>query len=391
MKDMKSTFGKSRITTILLSLSTLCLFHSCDPLDPEKPPVVVDSLGTSISSVEFSNYKDASLVIVRTNESWTASASANWISLSANSGKGNTAFLIGATENQEFKREGKVTINAGKKTKEITIVQDGALRMVLSISGVNIALRKIQGGTFSLSGSDNNSYFGIAHQVTLTDFYIMETEVTNQLWKTVMKALPYDTIALFAGHNQHTKPLQPVSATNWNDVNTKFLPALNQLTGKTFKLPTEAQWEYAARGGKYSQSKKYSGSDKLDDVAWYYQNASGEKHDVGEKNPNELGLYDMSGNVSEWCSDWFDTNYGFQIQNNTIIVPPNQDNPTGAATGVKKVVRGGSYASEENWGYSDCNVRLRSSIKPNGYDMYEGNPIVYFMSKNTGFRLVLTQ
>jgi len=387
---MKSTFKKSHFVVIQLLLSIFYLFYSCDPITIEKPPVVVDSLGTSISSVEFSSYKDASLVIVRTNENWTATASVNWISLSANSGKGNTAFLIGATENPDFKREGKVTISTGKKSKEITIVQDGTLRMVLSISGVNIALRKIKGGTFSMSGSDNISYYGIAHQVTLSDFYIMETEVTNQLWEKMLNNLPYDTIALFAGHNQHTKPLQPVSATNWNDVNTKFLPALNQLTGKTFKLPTEAQWEYAARGGIYSQAKKYAGSDKLDDVAWYYSNSGAEKHDVGEKNPNELGLFDMCGNVSEWCNDWFDTNFGFPIQNNTIIVPPNQDNPSGATTGVKKLVRGGSFASEEVWGYSDCNVRLRKSIKPNGYDMYEGNPIVYFMSKNTGFRLVLT-
>ncbi len=387
---MKSVFRKTRIAPILLLLSVLYLFHSCDPINTDKPPVLVDSLGTSISSVEFASYKDACLVIVRTNESWTATASANWISLSANSGKGNTAFLIGSNENQEFKREGKVTINTGKKSKEIKIVQDGTSRMVLNILGINIALRKIEGGVFTMSGSDNISYYGVAHQVTLSDFYIMETEVTNQLWKTVMKTLPYDTIPEFTGHSQHLKPFQAVSATNWNDVNGKFLTAFNQITAKTFKLPTEAQWEYAACGGKYYQGKKYAGSDKLDDVAWYYSNSGGEKHDVGDKNPNELGLYDMSGNVSEWCSDWYDQNFGFPIQNNTLIVPANQNDPIGPSTGTKKVVRGGSYVSELMFS-TDCNVKDRRSIKPNGYDMYEGNPRVFFMCKNTGFRLVVTQ
>ena len=387
---MKNTFINSGIKISMLLFSILFSLHSCDFDDPDIPPVVVDSLGISVSSVEFSSFKDASLVIVRTKDDWTATTTSGWISLSAKSGKNNTAFLIGASENSDFKREGKVTISTGKKSKEITIIQGGASRMSLNVSGIIFSLKKIDGGAFYMSGMDNISNYGVSHQVTLTDFYIMETEVTNQLWKTVMKALPYDTIVEFTGHNQHTKPYQPVSATNWNDINTKFLPALNLLTGKTFKLPTEAHWEYAARGGKYYQGKKYAGSDKLDDVAWYYTNSGAEKHDVGEKKPNELGLYDMSGNVNEWCSDWYDQNFGFTIQNNTLVVPANQKDPIGPSTGTKKVVRGGSYVSELFFS-SDCNVKDRRSIKPNGYDVYEGNPKVFFMSKNTGFRLVVTQ
>lgn len=388
---MKITHLKSIIQAILFFVLIGLSVQSCDLFDPDNPPVVVDSLGVSITSVTFTCNKDASLIIVRTKDEWTATASSQWISMSANSGKGNTAFLIGVTDNNDFKRTAKVSITSGGKTKEIKVAQEGATRMVLTISGINVLFRKIDSTMYVMSGMDNVSNFGIGHYVTLSEYYIMETEVTNELWKAVMKALPYDTIAVFAGHNQHLKPLQPVSATNWNDITNKFIPAINLLTGKKTKLPTEAQWEYAARGGKYSQGKKYSGSDKLDDVAWYYQNADGQKHNVGEKNPNELGLYDMSGNVSEWCSDWYDQNFGFTVQNGTIIVPPNSTNPAGPATGTKKVVRGGSYTSEEVWGFSDCHVKDRRSIKPNGYDTYEGNPVVFFMSKNTGFRLVITQ
>ncbi len=377
---------------LLVFFCFLAAFHSCDifnPDDPNIPPVVVDSLGVSISAVSFTAYKDASLIVVRTKDNWTASSTSSWISLSANSGKGNTSFLIGVAENPEFKREAKVTISVGNKSKEISISQAATSKMILNISGINVILRKVEGGKFIMSGSDNISSYGIGHYVTLSDFYLMETEVTNELWKEIMKSLPYDTIAEFAGHSQHTNPLQPISAVSWNDISNKFIPALNQRTGKIFKLPTEAQWEFAVRGGKLSQEKKYAGSDKLDDVAWYYKNSSAEKHDVGEKSPNELGLYDMSGNVSEWCYDWFETNFGFPTQNGAITAPSNQDNPTGPTTGTKKVVRGGSFASDEFFGNSDCNVRVRNSIKPNGYDTYEGNPIVFFMAKNTGFRLLI--
>jgi len=388
---MKKDILKLVFEVFTLYFVVLFSFQSCDPIVPDLPPDTSDSLGVSVASMSFNSDKDAGLVVVKTKDNWAASVSASWVTFSAASGKGNTAFLIGASENPELKREAKVTITAGKNTKEIAITQEGTSRMVLTIAGVSVVLRKVEGSTFLMSGMDNVSNYGVGHYVTLNDFYIMETEVTNQLWEKVMKSLPYDTIAIFAGHDQHNQPLQPVSATNWNDINTKFLPAINQLTGKTFKLPSEAQWEYAARGAKLYQGKKYAGSDKADDVAWCYQNSNAEKHNVGEKIPNEIGLYDMSGNVNEWCSDWYDQYFGFTIQNGSVTVPQNSVNPTGPATGTKKVVRGGSYTSDESFGYSDCNVKDRRSVKPTGYDTYEGNPIVYFMSKNTGFRLVITQ
>ena len=140
----------------------------------------------------------------------------------------------------------------------------------------------------------------------------------------------------------------PVETVSWDDCQT-FITKLNQLTGKTFRLPTEAEWEYAARGGNQSKGYKYSGSNTIDDVAWYYDNGGSKTHAVGTKQANELGIYDMSGNVWEWCSDWYDS-YGSS----------SQTNPTGAASGSYRVLRGGSW----NYNAMFCRVSLRSGYYP---------------------------
>jgi formylglycine-generating enzyme required for sulfatase activity len=125
----------------------------------------------------------------------------------------------------------------------------------------------------------------------------------------------------------------PVGWVSWNDVQT-FILRLNNLTGKNYRLPTEAEWEFAARGGNQSKGYMFSGSDNPDEVAWYDSNASDSPHRVGQKLPNELGIYDMSGNVYEWCSDWFDD-----------YPTSAQVDPTGASTGYDRVIRGGDWAS----------------------------------------------
>ncbi|HRU63467.1 MAG TPA: SUMF1/EgtB/PvdO family nonheme iron enzyme, partial [Paludibacteraceae bacterium] len=156
--------------------------------------------------------------------------------------------------------------------------------------------------------------------------------------------------------------------------------------------PTEAEWEYAALGGKNTHNYKYAGSNTLDDVAWYSLNSGGTKHNVKEKLPNELGLYDMSGNVNEWCNDWYDEYYGFPIINEVLTIPDLQIDPKGPDTGTEKVVRGGNFEDDEFWGLSACNVKYRSHINPTGYSYgtYLGNPTIFFTSKNTGFRLVIS-
>ena len=165
------------------------------------------------------------------------------------------------------------------------------------------------------------------HSVTLNDYYIGETEVTQQLWHTVMGSNP----SYFTGDSQ-----RPVDGVSWEDCQT-FIRKLNALTGKDFRLPTEAEWEYAARGGNKSRGYKYSGSNTLSDVAWYYNNASGTTHPVKQKRSNELGLYDMSGNVYEWCQDWLDSDYYSQS--------PSY-NPAGPDSGSNRVNRGGSWGCD---------------------------------------------
>ena len=186
----------------------------------------------------------------------------------------------------------------------------------------------VEGGTFTMGataeqGSDAYDEEKPTHQVTLKGFYICKYEVTQAEWKAVMGENPSD----FKGDNL------PVENVSWDDCQ-EFIRKLNELTGKNFRLPTEAEWEYAARGGKRSNGAKYAGDNNIDNVAWYGQNSNNTTHPVGTKRANELGLYDMSGNVWEWCQDWFD-HYSSSAQTN----------PTGPDAGRNRVLRGGSWCS----------------------------------------------
>ena len=202
------------------------------------------------------------------------------------------------------------------------------------VNGVEFNMVKIEGGTFHMGAtSEQGGYYEEkpVHSVTISDYYIGETEVTQELWEAVMGSNP----SYFTGNNQ-----RPVEYVSWYDCQ-EFIKKLNQLTGKKFRLPTEAEWEYAARGGKYSRGYKYSGRNDVDEVAWYKSNSGEITHPVATKEANELGLYDMSGNVKEWCKDW----YG-DYQSNS------QTNPTGPSEGESRVLRGGS------WSCLDRNVRV---------------------------------
>lgn len=378
----------------ICSLIAILFFFGCEfpnppnkpdnPNDPNKPPVEVDMLDVSLVEIAFTADKDASLIVVKTNNNWTATKTAEWLSLSATSGEKNTAFLIGAVANASFRRKTIVTIKSGDKTKDIKISQASAPKITFTVKDVAFDMVLVEGGEFTM-GSREQSCYGFPHNVKLSDFYISETEVTNALWYAVMNKLPYKE------HSEMDKPNFPVSETIWNEINTDFLPVLETISGKAFRLPTEAEWEYAAMGGTKSSGFKYAGSDILDDVAWIDKTASGTKNIIKSRLPNELGLYDMSGNVNEWCSDWYNDYYDFEIVNGFLIVPDLQTNPKGPKTGEKKVVRGGNFSDDEYWGISPCHVKYRHSIKPTGYDSNTGNPEEpqTFVSKDTGFRIVL--
>ena len=199
----------------------------------------------------------------------------------------------------------------------------------------------VEGGTFTMGatseqGSDAYSSEEPAHQVTLSDYMIGKTEVTQEVWQAVMGSNPSN----FSGNNL------PVEKVSWNDCQ-EFIKKLNSLTGLNFRLPTEAEWEYAARGGNKSKGYKYSGSNDIGSVAWYTSTThnSGTKP-VATNAPNELGLYDMSGNVYEWCSDW-----------NGDYSSSSQTNPKGPSSGSNRVIRGGSWSDEAR----DCRVSNRYS------------------------------
>lgn len=197
---------------------------------------------------------------------------------------------------------------------------------MLTVNGVRYEMVKVNAGIFTMGATPEMQTpwdkEKPAHQVTLTNnYYIGKTEVTQSLWRAVMDNNP----SSFKGDNK------PVEHVSWNDCQT-FISKLNVAPGKNFRLPTEAEWEFAARGGNNSHHYQYSGSNSLDDVAWFDNNSGKETHDVATKQPNELGLYDMSGNVWEWCSDWD----GFYLS-------PPQTNPTGAPYSTSHICRGGSW------------------------------------------------
>ena len=203
--------------------------------------------------------------------------------------------------------------------------------------GICIEMVKVEAGTFMMGATSEmkNPYDDEkpVHQVTLTnDYYMGKYEVTQALWQVVMGKNP----SYFKGDNL------PVNYVRWKDCQ-RFISKLNSMTGRKFRLPTEAEWEYAARGGKKSRGYQYSGSSNISDVAWYDGNSGDKTHPVGSKQANELGIYDMTGNVLEWCQDWYGSYYS-----------SSQTNPTGATSGSRHVNRGGSWAKNVRRSSPSC-------------------------------------
>ncbi len=232
---------------------------------------------------------------------------------------------------------------------------------------LDLDLIYVEGGTFLMGSANESGAYSDArpvHEVTLDSFFMAKYPVTQKLWKAVMGEK--NNPSFFKGD------LRPVEQVYWEDAQD-FIMMLNRMTqetrkpGEAYRIPTEAEWEFAARGGNKSKGYQYAGSNKLPEVGWYYENSHEETKAVGQKQPNELGLYDMSGNVLEWCWDWYGLKY---------YVDSPSTNPKGPLphSGLKRVARGGSWA---NFRY-DCEVAFRTPLNSsiNGYQ--------------TGFRLVLS-
>ena len=280
-----------------------------------------------------------------------------------------TLFFAGCKKDDVFK-EGDVfvygTPNVPEEPEAPNVPEEPEIifeNQSFTINGVSFTMIAVEGGTFQMGAQDSDSggdnYDSEAysdespvHSVTLSDYYIGETEVTQELWQAVMGSNP----SYFSGY-----PQRPVETVSWNSC-LQFITRLNNLTGKNFRLPTEAEWEYAARGGNKSNGYKYSGSNTIGYVAWCSSNSSSTAHGVKTKQANELGIYDMSGNVWEWCQDW----YGSYSSG-------SQTNPTGPTSGSDRVLRGGSWLNDAR----SCRVSVRKYYSP-GY----GNGTY-------GFRLIL--
>ena len=227
------------------------------------------------------------------------------------------------------------------------------------VKGVNFKMKFVEGGAFQMGNKEKDAMDKEkpVHRVTVNSFYLGETEVTQALWEAVMGSNP----SHFKGNNQ------PVERVSW-EACQQFIQALNEITGKKFRLPTEAEWEYAARGGKRSSNYKYSGSNSLSSVGWFSGNSYNKTHNVRTKFPNELGLYDMSGNVSEWCQDYYGNYNG-----------GSQTNPQGPFNGTSRVLRGGSWNNNER----GCRISFRSSSDPSISNLS--------IQDSFGFRIALSE
>ena len=244
---------------------------------------------------------------------------------------------------EQKRKEAEQKRNTAKKSSSKNALSQQIFSKTYTANGVSFDMMMVKAGTFTMGATSEmkapDSDEKPTHQVTLTnDYYIGKTEVTQALWKAVMGNNP----SYFKGDNL------PVENVSWDDCQ-KFISKLNSLTGQNFRLPTEAEWEFAARGGNNSNHYQYSGSNVLGDVAWYDGNSGHKTHVVATKQPNELGLYDMSGNVWEWCSDWFG-NYSSS----------SLTNPTGPNSGSSRVFRGGSWCNDAR----SCRSSYRSCYAP---------------------------
>lgn len=209
----------------------------------------------------------------------------------------------------------------------------------------------VEGGTFTMGCDSCESYTRPAHEVTVSDFYMYKFEIMQRYWYELQQIIP----------DKYYRQDRPMVNVSWNDCQ-QFIQYLNNLTGLTFRLPTEAEWEFAARGGNLSRNYPYSGGDTLRKVGWYCDNSHNQAHKITTLRPNELGIYNMSGNVWEWCQDWY-----------APYTEAAQIDPKGPENGTAKVYRGGSFVDIESY--------LRVSVRNSGVIDYKMN--------NLGFRIVL--
>lgn len=259
--------------------------------------------------------------------------------------------------------EAKAKAEAEARAEEaarIKAYEEAFHNKTFTVNGVSFEMIAVKGGTFTMGatseqGSEDYYREKPTHRVSLSDYYIGKFEVTQELWLAIMGSEPdfygEGWIDRYGRGNNY-----PAYYISWENCQ-EFIKKLNTLTGQNFRLPTEAEWEYAARGGIKSKGYKYSGSNSIGEVARWDDAKDHEHFPVGSKKPNELGIYDMSGSVREWCQDWYGS-----------YNSASQTNPTGPDTGSGRVFRGGSRASRPQ----ACRVSFRDSNHPTKRDGFLG-------------------
>ena len=320
------------------------------------PSGVSPTLTLNNDNMEFAAGSGSKIFSIKSNTAWAVSSDKNWCSVSPTSGSNDGSVTVSVDENTSTSsRTATITVESATIKRILAVTQNGVTPTPtpasqdrsFTVGGVTFKMIAVDGGTFTMGGTSEQGSDAVSaekptHSVTLSSYSIGETEVTQALWQAVMGQKPTSDGSQWSstyglGNNY------PAYYVSWNDCQD-FIRRLNALTGENFRLPTEAEWEYAARGGNKSRGYKYAGSNNIDNVAWYYDNSGSQTHNVATKSPNELGLYDMCGNVWEWCQDW----YGSYSSG-------SQTNPTGPSSGNSRVGRGGC------WGRSarECRVSYR--------------------------------
>lgn len=261
-----------------------------------------------------------------------------------------------------------MAISCHKNDDPILDGSDSKEKKTFDVSGVKFNMIYVEGDTFTM-GADtvtDREYWGDevpVHKVILSDYYIGELEVTQALWKKVLGT----SVIPFENYQAGVTDKYPVEKVSWDDCQ-KFINKLNEMTKRKFSMPTEAQWEYAAKGGKKSQSYKFSGGDGMKIVGWCSDNSEKETHETGKKKPNELGIYDMSGNVREWCLDIY-----ADYDTTTRINPTGPSTTTATTTTTnERVARGGSFDDPAFY----CRNSFRAKSLPTSKLKYVGLRLV---------------
>ena len=321
--------------------------------------------GLSESVIRMEQYEHRTVNILNGNGSYTVTGGGNIVSCQVDGERLIVTGLEAGTTTIA------VTDNAtGQKAYLTVVVTDLDWIPIDPLPNIRIRMVHVRGGSFTMGatseqGSDAQSNESPTHEVTLDDYYICDSEVTQRLWEYVMGSNP----SYFGDDNNYYT--YPVESVTWEDCQL-FIARLSAMTGYSFRLPTEAEWEYAARGGVRSRGYKFAGSDTLANVGWYSTNSSGTTHAIKGKNCNELTLYDMSGNVAEWCQDWYGT-YGADA----LI------NPIGPSSGSQRIRRGGYYSTTERY----CRVSSRSYNSPTSGNRYTGLRLAMDFRTNYSFSL----